>query len=58
MVFPIADTRGQGSIDTHLAVRLLGAAIGAAGFFLLAVGRTILGTACVGIGSLLIAVGE
>ncbi|MBI2671539.1 hypothetical protein HYX16_01255 [Candidatus Woesearchaeota archaeon] len=38
-------------------LRILGAAIGSLGFFLIAYQKTILGTALVGIGSVLIAAG-
>ena len=41
-----------------LVIRLIGAVIGTIGFLILAYQQTILGTALVGIGSLIIAVGE
>lgn len=41
-----------------LSIRVAGAVIGSAGFFLIVFNATILGTALVGVGSLLIAVGE
>lgn len=50
--------RKQGSMESRLAVRLVGAALGSVGFFLLANRQTVIGTSLVGIGSLLIAVGE
>ncbi|HLC72666.1 MAG TPA: hypothetical protein VJH37_03730 [Candidatus Nanoarchaeia archaeon] len=48
----------SGMIEGKFAIRLLGAVIGAIGFILMAYQQTVLGTALVGIGSLLIAVGE
>lgn len=39
-------------------IRIIGAIIGAIGFFLIAYGRSVIGTALIGIGSLLIAAGE
>lgn len=47
-----------GKILTGFTIRVLGAVIGAIGFFLLAYQQTILGTALIGFGSLIIAVGE
>ena len=43
---------------TPLTIRVAGAVIGSAGFFLIAFNNTIIGTALVGVGSLFIAVGE
>lgn len=40
------------------SIRLAGAVVGSIGFFLIAYGRAIIGTALVGIGSVLIAAGE
>jgi len=48
----------KGKIDFLFATKMVGAIIGAVGFFLLAFRQSILGTALVGIGSLLIAIGE
>jgi len=48
----------KGKIMSLFILRIIGAIIGSIGFFLLAYNQTILGTALVGIGSLLIAVGE
>ena len=48
----------QGKIFTPFSLRILGAITGAIGFFLLAYRVTTLGTAFVGIGSVLIAAGE
>ncbi|MBI4143788.1 hypothetical protein HY486_00890 [Candidatus Woesearchaeota archaeon] len=48
----------KGAVESRFVIRVTGAIIGAIGFFLLAYQRTIIGTALVGIGSLLIAVGE
>ena len=48
----------RGSVEGKFLTRIIGAVIGAVGFFLLAYQQTILGTTLVGIGSLLIAVGE
>jgi len=42
---------------TSFSIRIIGAVIGSIGFFLLVYQQTILGTALVGIGSLLIATG-
>ena len=47
-----------GKIFTPFYLRIFGAVIGALGFFLLAYQITTLGTALVGIGSVLIAAGE
>ena len=47
-----------GKIHLLFTIRILGAIIGSIGFFLLAYQQNILGTALLGIGSLLIAVGE
>ena len=41
-----------------LSIRIAGALIGSVGFFLIAFNMTIIGTALVGIGSLVIALGE
>lgn len=49
------DRRGKFS---PLSIRLCGAVVGSVGFFLIAYGRAIIGTALVGIGSVLIAAGE
>lgn len=43
---------------TPFSLRIIGALIGALGFFLVAYRITILGTALIGIGSVLIAAGE
>ncbi|MBI4155144.1 hypothetical protein HY498_03600 [Candidatus Woesearchaeota archaeon] len=48
----------KGTLATKFSIRILGAIIGAIGFFLLAYQKSIMGTALIGIGSLLIAVGE
>lgn len=48
----------KGKILTKFIIRIFGALIGAIGFLLLAYQKPILGTALIGIGSLLIAVGE
>lgn len=48
----------SGKLLTPFGIRILGAIIGAVGFLLLAYQQTILGTALVGFGSLIIAVGE
>ncbi len=48
----------RGSIPTGFLIRLLGAAIGCAGFLFLVYQQTILGTGLIGIGSILIAFGE
>lgn len=52
------DADKGGKVLTAFSVRMVGAFVGAVGFVLLAYQRTILGTALIGIGSLLIAVGE
>ena len=43
---------------TPFSIRMIGAVIGALGFFLIAYRLTILGTALIGVGSVLIAAGE
>jgi hypothetical protein len=48
----------KGTIFTPFTIRIIGAIIGAIGFLLLAYRITIMGTALLGIGSLLIAAGE
>lgn len=48
----------KGTFLTPLSIRITGAVIGSAGFFLIAYNNAILGTALVGVGSLVIAVGE
>ena len=48
----------KGKIYLPFTLRILGAIVGSIGFFLLAYQSTIIGTALVGFGSLLIAVGE
>ncbi len=48
----------SGKIQSLFILRIIGATIGAIGFFVLAYQQPILGTALVGIGSLFIAVGE
>lgn len=48
----------KGKILTKFIIRIFGAIVGALGFLLLAYQKPILGTALIGIGSLLIAVGE
>ena len=48
----------RGKILTGFTIRIMGAIIGAAGFLFLVYQQTILGTALVGLGSLIIAVGE
>ncbi len=48
----------KGTSLTPMSIRIIGAVIGSAGFFLIAYNNTIIGTALVGVGSLLIAVGE
>lgn len=48
----------QGKILTPFSLRIIGAIIGAIGFFLLAYQVNIIGTALIGIGSLLISAGE
>jgi len=48
----------RGAIPTGFLIRLLGAAIGCAGFLFLVYQQTILGTGLIGIGSILIAYGE
>ncbi len=45
----------SGKVDLFLAIRLGGAAIGAVGFILLAYQYQLLGTALIGIGSVIIA---
>lgn len=48
-------------IPFHLspfAVRIIGAIVGSVGFFLIAYQMTVIGTALIGIGSVLIAAGE
>ncbi len=47
----------KGFAKAGLTIRLLGATIGAIGFYFLAFQRTIIGTALIGFGSLLIAIG-
>ncbi len=47
----------MGKIFTAFTIRLAGAIVGSVGFFVLAYQQTILGTALVGIGTLLIATG-
>ena len=48
----------KGKIVYLFILRIIGAIVGSIGFFLLTYQRTILGTALIGIGSLIIAVGE
>ena len=48
----------QGKIEFKFAIRILGALVGSVGFVLLAYKFSILGTALVGVGSLLVAMGE
>jgi len=48
----------KGKLITPFSIRIIGAIIGAIGFFLLAYRITTLGTALIGIGSVLIAAGE
>lgn len=48
----------QGKIAAAFSIRIIGAITGAIDFFLLAYQQTILGTALIGIGSVLIAAGE
>ena len=48
----------KGKAFTGFTIRIIGAIIGAVGFLLLAYQQTIFGTALIGLGSLLIAVGE
>ena len=48
----------KGKIITGFTLRIIGAILGAAGFFLLAYQYTILGTTLIGVGSVLIAAGE
>jgi|GEM_PF-2917136 len=48
----------SGMMKGKFLIRLAGAVIGAVGFLLLAYQQTVFGTALVGIGSLIIAVGE
>lgn len=48
----------EGKIQIPFTIRIVGALIGAIGFFLLAYNYSVFGTALIGIGSLLIAVGE
>ncbi len=48
----------QGKVPMGFSIRIIGAIVGAIGFFLLAYQQTVFGTALIGIGSLLIAVGE
>ena len=50
--------KGKLHLVTRFSIRITGAIVGAIGFFLLAYQQTVLGTALVGIGSLLIAAGE
>ena len=45
----------RAKIEPTLIIRLIGASIGAVGFFALAYQQTILGTSLVGIGSMIIA---
>lgn len=48
----------RGALFTPFTVRFIGAVIGSIGFFLIVYQKTILGTALIGIGSVLIAAGE
>jgi len=48
----------RGKILTGFVIRIIGAIIGSVGFILLAYQKTILGTALIGIGSVIIAAGE
>ncbi len=48
----------QGKIFTGFVIRIIGAIVGSIGFILLADQQPIIGTALVGIGSLIIAVGD
>lgn len=48
----------KGKIFTPFSIRIIGALIGAIGFLLLAYRLNVLGTALIGIGSLLISAGE
>jgi len=48
----------KGTMLTPFVIRIIGAIIGAVGFFFVAYRMNILGTALIGIGSLLIVAGE
>lgn len=48
----------KANIINNFSLRILGAILGTVGFFLLAYRYTIIGTSLIGIGSILIAVGE
>ncbi len=48
----------KGKIFTGFILRIIGAIIGSVGFLLLAYRQTVLGTAFIGVGSVLIAAGE
>jgi len=54
----MVDLNKKGTLLTKFSIRIFGAIVGSIGFFLLAYQKTIIGTALIGIGSLLIAVGE
>lgn len=48
----------KGKILTNFSFRILGAIIGAVGFFLVAYQYQVIGTTLIGVGSVLIAAGE
>lgn len=48
----------KGILSASFTIRIIGAIVASAGFFLIAYQKTILGTTLVGVGSVLIAAGE
>lgn len=48
----------KGKVSIPFIIRIIGAVVGGIGFFVLAYQQTILGTTLVGIGSIIIALGE
>ncbi|MEK6951029.1 MAG: hypothetical protein AABX13_04880 [Nanoarchaeota archaeon] len=48
----------RAGISTGLLVKLIGAVVGSIGFFFAAFGRTIVGAAFIGLGGVLLALGE
>ncbi len=50
------DTKGE--IKSRFIIKLIGAVVGAVGFFIMAFGQSRFGTILVGIGTIIIAIGE
>lgn len=52
------DKKATALMSTGLLVKLIGAVVGSIGFFFAAYGRTITGAAFIGLGGVLLALGE